>query len=219
VNLNKDGRDKLAALETLVGKETVQAFVNVMHNASDGDRLARVLQFIIDDKFDDDVLKAWVECMVDPAYGIAHATDDEIKGMLHMIHGMVRSRRNRAASPQPAQPKPVQIEPQQPMEKSEVVAHLAAQCGISQEAVEAVLKELAELAVRETNARNVFKIPGIGIMVKQFREERMGRNPQTGEEILIRARTSLKFRLDGKVRVTCGETFLEGPPSSEEPAN
>lgn len=217
MSLDKDARDKLAALETLVGKEMTQTFVNVMQNASPGDRLARVLRFVIDEKFDDDVLKAWVECMVDPAYGSALATDDEIKGMAHMIHGMVRSERERAASPQPARPKPDQIEPQQPMEKLDVVAHLAAQCGISQEAVQAVLKELAELAVRETNARNVFNVPGIGIMVKQFREERMGRNPQTGEEILIRAKTSLKFRLDEKVRVMCGETILEGPPSSGEP--
>jgi DNA-binding protein HU-beta len=41
----------------------------------------------------------------------------------------------------------------------------------------------------------VFVIPGIGRLVKAERKARMGRNPQTGEPIKIKAKTVVKFRV------------------------
>jgi DNA-binding protein HU-beta len=38
-------------------------------------------------------------------------------------------------------------------------------------------------------------IPGLGRLVKAHRKARIGRNPQTGEEIKIKAKTVVKFRV------------------------
>ena len=40
-----------------------------------------------------------------------------------------------------------------------------------------------------------FIVPGLGRLVKAHRKARMGRNPQTGEPIQIKAKTVVKFRV------------------------
>ncbi len=54
---------------------------------------------------------------------------------------------------------------------------------------------LAETAVKETKKNGEFTIPGIGKLVKAERKARLGRNPQTGETIKIKAKTVVKFRI------------------------
>ena len=54
---------------------------------------------------------------------------------------------------------------------------------------------LAETAVKETKKNGEFTIPGIGKLVKAERKARLGRNPQTGEAIKIKAKTVVKFRV------------------------
>jgi DNA-binding protein HU-beta len=41
----------------------------------------------------------------------------------------------------------------------------------------------------------VFVVPGLGRLVKAHRKARIGRNPQTGEPIQIKAKTVVKFRV------------------------
>ena len=54
---------------------------------------------------------------------------------------------------------------------------------------------LAETAIKETKKNGVFVIPGIGRLVKAERKARIGRNPQTGAAIKIKAKTVVKFRV------------------------
>ncbi len=54
-----------------------------------------------------------------------------------------------------------------------------------------------EMATEQTREAGEFTIPGLGKLVKAERRERMGRNPQTGEEIKIAAKTTVKFRIEG----------------------
>ena len=54
---------------------------------------------------------------------------------------------------------------------------------------------LSETAVKETKKNGVFVIPGIGRLVKAERKARIGRNPQTGAAIKIKAKTVVKFRV------------------------
>ena len=56
-----------------------------------------------------------------------------------------------------------------------------------------ILDEFASLAYRE--AKNSFTIPGIGKLVLVKRNARLGRNPATGEQIQIPAKTVVKFRV------------------------
>lgn len=81
------------------------------------------------------------------------------------------------------------------MTKTQVVSYMADKAGISKKESAAILEELADLAVKETKRSGQFVIPGIGKLVKSHRKARKGRNPQTGEEIQIPAKTVVKFRV------------------------
>ena len=78
-----------------------------------------------------------------------------------------------------------------PMTKSKIVAALAEEVDIPKKTSAAYLEALASMAHKE--AKNGFTIPGIGKLVVRNYKARMGRNPQTGEEMKIPARTRLKF--------------------------
>src|SRR5208283_4128693 len=56
-------------------------------------------------------------------------------------------------------------------------------------------EELHKLAVKEAKgSAGKFVIPGIGRVVKAHRKARIGRNPQTGEQIKIKAKTVVRLR-------------------------
>jgi DNA-binding protein HU-beta len=57
------------------------------------------------------------------------------------------------------------------------------------------METLADTAIKETKKSGIFVIPGIGRLVKAERKARIGRNPQTGEAIKIKAKTVVKFRV------------------------
>ena len=81
------------------------------------------------------------------------------------------------------------------MSKSKVVAHLADKCGTPKKGAAMFLDELFKLAVRECKSgTGKFVIPGLGRAVKAHRKARMGRNPQTGEPIKIKAKTVVRLR-------------------------
>ena len=79
------------------------------------------------------------------------------------------------------------------MTKSQVQAALAERTGLSKAQVAGMLDELAKLAYVE--AKNGFVLPGIGKLVLVNRKARIGRNPATGEQIQIPAKTVVKFRV------------------------
>jgi DNA-binding protein HU-beta len=79
------------------------------------------------------------------------------------------------------------------MTKSQMQTALAERTGLKKSEIVTVLDELAGLAYQE--AVNGFAIPGIGKLVLVDRKERMGRNPATGEQILIPAKKVVKFRV------------------------
>lgn len=79
------------------------------------------------------------------------------------------------------------------MTKSQIVEHLSRKTKTTKKFSEQFLNELVSLAHKE--ARNSFSIPGLGKLVVVDRKERMGRNPATGESILIPAKRVLKFRI------------------------
>lgn len=79
------------------------------------------------------------------------------------------------------------------MSKSAIMAHFADKFGMKRKEVVAFFDELSSLAYKE--AKNQFTIPGIGKLVMVDRAARMGRNPATGEQIQIPAKTVVKFRI------------------------
>jgi len=77
--------------------------------------------------------------------------------------------------------------------KSQIIAKLAEDVGISKVQAKTALESLAAQAY--AGASEGFMIPGIGKLVKVNRKARMGRNPATGETISIPAKIVLKFRI------------------------
>ena len=80
------------------------------------------------------------------------------------------------------------------MTQTQTVAEMATRTGFSKKQVKDFMTSLTDLAYREAK-KGEFVIPGVGKLVKQKRKARMGRNPATGEEIKIPAKTVLKFRV------------------------
>src|SRR4029077_19700689 len=81
------------------------------------------------------------------------------------------------------------------MTKTALVRHMAEKLEITNKQAAAGLELLAETAIKETKKYGVFVIPGIGRLVKAERKARIGRNPQTGAAIKIKAKTVVKFRV------------------------
>lgn len=79
--------------------------------------------------------------------------------------------------------------------KSQLLNVLAEKTEMSKKEVAAFLETFANLAYEEVVNSGEFIIPGIGKLVKKNRAARMGRNPATGEEIHIAAKTVVKFRV------------------------
>ena len=81
------------------------------------------------------------------------------------------------------------------MTKTALVRSMAEKLELTSKQTSGFLEMLAETAVKETKKNGEFTIPGIGKLVKAERKARLGRNPQTGETIKIKAKTVVKFRV------------------------
>src|ERR1700722_12846532 len=82
-----------------------------------------------------------------------------------------------------------------PLRKTKGVSHLAEKAGTPQKTAALFFEELFKLAVKEAKgSAGKFVIPGLGRVVKAHRKARMGRNPQTGEAIKIKAKTVVRLR-------------------------
>ncbi|MFZ2804607.1 MAG: HU family DNA-binding protein [Patescibacteria group bacterium] len=81
------------------------------------------------------------------------------------------------------------------MTKAQLMRELAEKTGHTKKDVEMMLEAMTDMALKTVKSAGEFTIPGIGKLVKVHRKERMGRNPATGAEIKIPAKTVVKFRV------------------------
>lgn len=79
------------------------------------------------------------------------------------------------------------------MTQSQLSTHLAEKVGITKKQAKTALEELNTLIVRELKREGSLRLAGLGIFRKRKTKARMGRNPATGEQIKIAARTRLRF--------------------------
>jgi DNA-binding protein HU-beta len=80
-----------------------------------------------------------------------------------------------------------------PKTKTQIIAGMADAADITKAQAKEALEALVDMAYK--GAKDGFTIPGLGKIVKVRRKARKGRNPATGEEIKIPAKTVLKFRI------------------------
>ena len=88
------------------------------------------------------------------------------------------------------------------MTKTQTIAAMAEKTGLTKAQVSDFLESFAQLAYVE--AKDGFVLPGLGKLVLVNRKARMGRNPATGEQISIPAKTVVKFR----VSKACKESVM-----------
>jgi DNA-binding protein HU-beta len=79
------------------------------------------------------------------------------------------------------------------MTQTQVMGHLVDKVGFSKKAAKQALDELNLLVVRELKKEGSIRLAGLGIFRKRKLAARVGRNPATGEQIKIPARTRLRF--------------------------
>jgi DNA-binding protein HU-beta len=79
------------------------------------------------------------------------------------------------------------------MTQSQVAATLAEKTEISKKQAKAILEEINSLVVRQLKKEGSLRLAGLGIFRKRKTKARIGRNPATGEQIQIPARTRLRF--------------------------
>ena len=81
------------------------------------------------------------------------------------------------------------------MTKSQLMTELSAKSGHTKKEVIALLDLLVKTAYAQVKKNGEFVLHGLGKLVKVKRAARMGRNPATGAEIKIAAKTVVKFRV------------------------
>src|SRR5277367_5564345 len=79
------------------------------------------------------------------------------------------------------------------MTQTQVMEHLVKTVGISKKDAKLALDELNVLVVRELKKEGSIRLAGLGVFRKRKLAARVGRNPATGEQIRIPARTRLRF--------------------------
>ncbi len=79
------------------------------------------------------------------------------------------------------------------MTKSQLVEKLSEAADLTKQQSNTVLESLVDIVVTAVKQGDPVKIPGLGTFKKRETKARIGRNPQTGEEIQIPARTKAAF--------------------------
>lgn len=80
------------------------------------------------------------------------------------------------------------------MNKTELVAAIADKAELSKKDAEKALKAFTEVVADELKKGEKIQLVGFGTFEVTERAERIGRNPQTGEEMTIAASKSPKFK-------------------------
>ena len=94
------------------------------------------------------------------------------------------------------------------MNRDEMVEGIMRRAGISKANVARFYAGLVELARTELLRNKQFVLPGLGALRVRMRKARMGRNPQTGQTIRIRAKKVVGYRTYRSLA-----ELLTGPPT------
>ena len=88
------------------------------------------------------------------------------------------------------------------LSKAQLVAAVAEKAELPKKQTAEILDYIAELAYK--HAKDTFTLPGIGKLVLNNRAARVGRNPKTGEKLIISARRVPAFSAGKSLRDAVG---------------
>ena len=86
------------------------------------------------------------------------------------------------------------IEDELIMNKTEIVAAVAEQAGLSKKDAEAAVKAFTDVVAEALKAGDKIQLVGFGTFEVSERAAREGRNPRTGETMVIEASKTPKFK-------------------------
>jgi DNA-binding protein HU-beta len=86
------------------------------------------------------------------------------------------------------------------MKKTELIAKLAEESGISQAATKTVIDGLVGAILKTVKKEKRFALAGLGVFHLVRRAKRTCRNPQTGEQVKVKAHNALTFKPSKSVK-------------------
>lgn len=106
----------------------------------------------------------------------------------------------KAAAPAAAKPLKVTAAAGKTVTQSALLAHFAEQTGLARAEAKRVMESYVDIIRAHVLKGVKVKIGDIGTLMIRFRKARMGRNPQTGEPVKIKASKKLAFRQSATMR-------------------
>jgi len=86
------------------------------------------------------------------------------------------------------------------MNKKELVAALADQCGTTQATAGEMVNAFCETVTAELKEGNGVALPGFGQFIAKHRPSREMRNPATGKMMMSKAKTSAQFKASAALK-------------------
>ncbi|MDR1051023.1 MAG: HU family DNA-binding protein [Deltaproteobacteria bacterium] len=88
------------------------------------------------------------------------------------------------------------------MKKTELIARLAEETGLSQVATKSVVEHLVQTILKTVKKEKRFALSGLGVFHLVKRAKRTCRNPQTGEPIKVKSHNALTFKPSKSVKIS-----------------
>ncbi|MDR1085268.1 MAG: HU family DNA-binding protein [Deltaproteobacteria bacterium] len=86
------------------------------------------------------------------------------------------------------------------MKKTELIAKLAEESGITHAATKSVIDGLVSTILKTVKKEKRFAFSGLGVFHLVRRSKRTCRNPQTGEQVKVKAHNALTFKPSKSVK-------------------
>ena len=103
------------------------------------------------------------------------------------------------------------------MTKADIVERIYEKIGFSKKEATEIVEAVFEIVKRHLETSEKVKISGFGNFVVHAKRPRKGRNPQTGEEIVITDRKVLSFKASQVLKKTMnGETPSDADRAADE---
>lgn len=93
--------------------------------------------------------------------------------------------------------------------KTQIIDYVADELEITKVAASRTLETIIDYIVHEVSSGSKVSINKFGVFETRHRSERKGRNPQTGEEITIKATTAPAFKAAKSFKEKVSELALE----------
>ena len=80
------------------------------------------------------------------------------------------------------------------MNKAELIAELAERAGLKKQKAAKVLDAYMEIVTEKMSNNEEVVLIGFGTLIPRHQTSRLARNPKTGEPVMIKPRTTVKFK-------------------------